>query len=86
MSALQGNRGVSAAGKNSTRGSSRAEEARGKLEGEDNRGGEAGGSRQKAEGGYRSKRRSAGCKVVQGLLLLVLGTAAGVEVGGSNKR
>jgi hypothetical protein len=82
MSALQGNRGVSAARKSSTSGS-RTEEAGDNLEGEDNRGGEAGGSRQRAEGGYRSKRRSVGCRVIQGLLLLVLGTAAGTETGGS---
>ena len=82
MSALQGNRGVSAARKSSTSGS-RTEEAGGNLEGEDNRGGEAGGNKQRAEGGYRSKRRSVGCRVIQGLLVLVLGTAAGTETGGS---
>ena len=66
-----------------TRGSSGREEKEGNEKGRENGGGEAGGNRQRADGGHKSKGRSAGWSVRQELLLLILCTIGGAGSGGS---
>ena len=57
------------------------EEGSNRIEG-DNKGVVAGGGRLRAEGGNRSKGRSAGGRVIQGLVLLMLCTIGGADTGG----
>ena len=83
MSALRGNRGGCAVRVNVTRGSSGGgEEGSNQIEG-DNKGVVAGGGRLRAEGRNRSKGRSAGGRVIQGLVLLMLCALGGADTGGS---
>ena len=81
----EGQQGGCAVRVNVTGGSSGGgEEGSNRIEG-DNKGVVAGGGRLRAEGGNRSKGRSAGGRVIQGLVLLMLCTLGGADTGGKWK-